>query len=154
MQFLLVFLALACACAPAREEPEELDTPNVAIGSYGVSYVEDEVSLDDVTVAAVRALEKVYPDKDFNPLLHTIVVAYGDLPEGVDGASRAGKITLRRHTCAGDGSLAHELAHLVAEYVTGNGDSGHHDTRLFLDDCKTNACAWSTVEMAGRPLCD
>lgn len=159
LTFRLALLAgplLLALCSCTREDLIQTGI-ELLTGSYGVTYLnaDDAATLDETVVLTADALVKVYGE-DARKALEgiRIEVAEGALPQGLDGHISGNRIVIKAHSCPGNGSLAHELAHLGALRLTGDGDSGHHDTRLFLDDCKTNACAWGSVEMAARPLCD
>lgn len=149
---LLLSLAVACGSEP------EAAKPVLVTGSYGVTFDNDAMAAyaDDDVVAAANALEAIFAPADVAKALAGIHIVQDEtLPAMADAVSSGGTVRVKvdQYPCAGKGSIAHELAHLVRERITGDGDGAHTDTRLFFWNCTTNACVWASVEMAGRPLC-
>lgn len=154
----LAFVVFLGACVDGEQGPSAAPT---FIGTAGISYEQVEAlsSLDNTAAAAVIALENVYGAQAIDGMLAQLHVSeVTAIGQGLDGRSwydaHGYHVEVLPHVCAGNGSLAHEMAHLASLHVTGDADSQHKNTSLFMDNCKSNACVWATVEMSGRPLCD
>lgn len=144
---LLPCLAFTAGCGSDDDE-----------GSLRYATDADREALEDAANVAVTALKALYGtsvNKAFGQIILHQTTSGGVDPSGVAPSTPDGyDLPIETYPCAGNGPVAHAIAHIARLVVHDDADAGHTDTDLFAEACGSDsACAEATIEESTRSLC-